>query len=56
MPNSNFKAEFKALQSVHAALTPLTPESRRKVIEAVHTLIEVSVGKVRPGKKSNGGK
>lgn len=56
MPKSNFKAEFKALQSVHAALKPLNPESRRKVVEAVHTLIEISVGISRPGKKSRGGK
>lgn len=56
MPSAKFKAEFKSLQLVHAALTPLNPESRRRVIEAVHTLIKVASGKVRPDKKSRGGK
>ncbi len=37
--------EFTALQQVCAALLPLDPEGRRKVIEAVHALMKVSAGK-----------
>ena len=37
--------EFKALQAVHTALIPLSPEGRRKVVEAVHALLEISAGK-----------
>ncbi|MBI3551444.1 MAG: hypothetical protein HY077_02900 [Elusimicrobia bacterium] len=40
--------EFKALEAVYAALLPLKPEGRRKVIEAIHTLIEISPGE--PGR------
>lgn len=36
--------EFKALAGAYAALQPLTPEGRRKVIEALHALLEVSPG------------
>lgn len=36
--------EFKALEAVAAALAPLNPEGRRKVIEAVHALMEISAG------------
>lgn len=39
--------EFRALQQVCAALLPLEPEGRRKVIEAVHALMKISAG-VRP--------
>ncbi len=35
---------FRALEKVLAALTPLNPEDRRKVIEAVHVLLPVSSG------------
>ena len=38
------KPQLKALQSVHAALSPLDPEGRRKVIEAIHALLEISAG------------
>ena len=37
--------EFSALKAAHAALLPLTPEGRRKVIEALHTLLKVSAGR-----------
>jgi len=36
--------EFKALEGVYAALLPLSPEGRRKVIEAIHALIPISAG------------
>jgi hypothetical protein len=36
--------EFKALEAVYRALTPLDPEGRRKVIEAIHALLEISPG------------
>lgn len=36
---------FRALQSAYAALLPLSPEGRRKVIEALHGLLTVSAGK-----------
>ncbi len=44
MANLRILPEFKAVEAVLAALTPLKPEGRRKVIEAVHALIEISVG------------
>ena len=37
--------EFKALEAVYCALTPLDPEGRRKVIEAIHALLKISPGK-----------
>jgi len=40
---------FKALRSVYGALLPLSPEGRRKVIEAVHALLPISKG--RSGEK-----
>lgn len=40
--------ELKALTAVYAALEPLKPEPRRKVIEAVHTLLEISAGETHP--------
>jgi hypothetical protein len=36
---------FKALEKVLAALAPLDPEGRRRVIEAVHALLPISPGK-----------
>jgi len=36
---------FAALEAVLAALAPLDPEERRKVIEAVHALVDVSPGR-----------
>jgi hypothetical protein len=39
------RPEFKALEAVYAALTPLDPEGRRKVIEAIHALLTISAGK-----------
>jgi len=36
---------FKALESVVAALSPLAPEDRRKVIEATHSLLNISAGR-----------
>lgn len=44
--------EFKALEAVYGALTPLNPEGRRKVIEAVHVLLEISAGDSRQGRPS----
>lgn len=38
---------FAALRAVYAALLPLDPEGRRKVIEAVHALLKVSPGENR---------
>lgn len=37
--------EFKALEQVYAALSPLDPEGRRKVIEAIHALLRISEGR-----------
>jgi hypothetical protein len=37
--------EFTALEGVYAALRPLTPEGRRKVIEAIHALLPISAGR-----------
>lgn len=37
--------EFKALEQVYAALLPLEPEARRKVIEAIHALLRISEGR-----------
>lgn len=37
-------SELSALAKVHAALRPLDPERRRRVIEAVHALLEISAG------------
>ena len=45
MTKLNQLPEFKALQTVLKALAPLKPEGRRRVIEAVHSLLEVSAGK-----------
>jgi hypothetical protein len=42
--------EFKALQGVYAALLPLKPEGRRKVVEAIHALLEISAGASDPGR------
>ena len=44
MAKLNELPEFKALQTVLRALKPLTPEGRRKVIEATHALITISAG------------
>lgn len=38
---------FKALEAVYRALRPLDAEKRRRVVEAVHTLLEISPGKNR---------
>ena len=45
MTNFNKLPEFKALQTVLKAMAPLKPEGRRRIIEAVHALLEVSPGK-----------
>lgn len=37
--------EFKALGTVYKAMKPLDPERRRKVVEALHALLEISAGK-----------
>lgn len=37
--------EFRALKSAFAALEPLNPESRRKVVEALHALLTISPGR-----------
>jgi hypothetical protein len=44
MAHAKVLPEFKALETVLYALAPLKPEGRRKVIEAVHSLIEISTG------------
>ncbi len=36
--------EFKALAAVLTAMAPLKPEGRRKVVEALHALLEISPG------------
>ena len=41
---------FDALRRVYAALLPLSPERRRRVVEAVHGLLAVSAGERRKGK------
>lgn len=35
---------FRALQAVYAAMLPLNPEGRRKVVEAIHALLPISEG------------
>jgi hypothetical protein len=42
---------FKALEAVYRALLPLDGEKRRRVIEAVHTLLKISEGKNKKGKR-----
>ena len=37
--------EFKALTAVHAALRTLKPEGRRRVLEAIHSLLEIGQGR-----------
>ena len=44
MKNFNQLPEFKALQTVLTALSPIKPEGRRRIIEAVHALLDVSAG------------
>ena len=44
MKNIEQTPEFRALESVYNAMKPLKPESRRRIIEAVHTLLEISQG------------
>jgi len=39
------KKTLAALEKVISALTALDPESRRQVIEATHTLIEIGGGR-----------
>jgi hypothetical protein len=39
---------LKSLAAVVAALAPLDPESRRRVLEAAHALVEIS-----PGRRQN---
>ena len=39
------KKTLAALEKVIVALAPLDPESRRQVIEATHTLIEIGAGR-----------
>lgn len=39
--------EFQALSGAYAALEPLDPEGRRKVVEALHALLEISPGRNR---------
>jgi len=50
------KKTLAALEKVITALAPLDPESRRQVIEATHTLVEIAVGRrqgqdAKPSKK-----
>ena len=37
--------EFKALDAAYRAMKPLDPEGRRKVVEALHTLLKISPGR-----------
>ena len=39
------KKTLAALEKVIGALAPLDPESRRQVIEAAHSLIEIGAGR-----------
>ncbi len=39
------KKTLAALEKVVSALAPLDPEARRQVIEATHTLVEISAGR-----------
>ena len=39
------KKTLAALEKVIVALAPLDPESRRQVIEATHTLVEIGAGR-----------
>jgi len=45
------KKTLAALEKVIMALAPLDPESRRQVIEATHTLVEIGVGRQGADKK-----
>jgi hypothetical protein len=49
------KKTMRALEKVVAALTPLNPESRRRVLEAVHALVEISAGRQDGGDRPDGG-
>lgn len=53
------KKTLAALEKVIVALAPLDPESRRQVIEATHTLVEIGRGRQgmdAPAAKKKGGK
>jgi len=39
------KKTLAALEKVIIALAPLDPETRRQVIEATHTLVEIGAGR-----------
>jgi hypothetical protein len=39
------KKTLAALEKVISALAPLDPETRRQVIEATHTLVEIGAGR-----------
>lgn len=39
------KKTLAALEKVVAALAPLDPEARRRVIEATHNLVEIGMGR-----------
>jgi len=39
------KKTLAALEKVVSALAPLDPESRRRVVEATHTLLEIGAGR-----------
>ncbi len=45
------KKTLAALEKVIAALAPLNPEARRRVIEATHTLVEIGAGRRGGDKK-----
>jgi len=47
---------MKSLSAVVAALAPLDPESRRRVLEAAHALLEVSPGRQGRDKPDGGGR
>jgi hypothetical protein len=45
MPNSKKDKTISALEAVHAALKPLKPEERQRVLASVHALLVVSSGR-----------
>ncbi len=45
--------ELAALQTVYSALKPLKPEARRKIVVAIHSLLDISQG-LPPGHAPQG--
>src|SRR5207244_1843172 len=51
LPTEKKDPEISALEAVHAALKPLDPQARRKVLTSVEALLEIApqeIGQVQP--------